>query len=254
MTSPARVTSAPNSTSSCRMTLRRRISSNRAALSSARPATWARPSIELEVLAEVARHVVGQLEDADHLVARHERRRELGLVAPLLERRPAGRREHRVVEAGGQRDAALSDGDGAARVVAQPDGGALPRAVEGPVVVAHQRAQRLAFDRIDVGDRRVREARQAAGDALEDVVGRQVRGVFDAGFDERAGGRGCGPRGRRSWPRRSSVPRRGRRGGPPRRPRRRAAAPRCRPGDSGGDRRRCGSRRPCRRRSSGAAC
>ncbi len=108
---------------------------------------------ELEVFAEVARHVVGQLEDADHRVARHERRRELGLVAPLLERLAAGGREHRVVEAGGQRDAALSDCDGAAGKVAQPDGGALPRAVEDPVVVTHQRAQRLAFDRIDVGDR-----------------------------------------------------------------------------------------------------
>ena len=143
------------------------------------------PVDEPEVLAEVARHVVGQLEDADHLVARHERRRELGLIAPLLERRPSGRREHGVVEASGHRDAALPDGGRAARVVAQPDRGALPRAVEAPAVVAHQRPQRLALDRVDVGDRRVREARQAAGDALEDVVGRQVRGVLGGGFDER---------------------------------------------------------------------
>ena len=139
---------------------------------------------ESAVLAEVARYVVGQLEDADHRVAGHERHRELGLIAPFLERRPAGRREHGVVEAGGDRKPALPDGDGAAGKVAQSDRRALPGAIEAPAVVAHERPQCLAFDRVDVGDRRMREAREAARDALEDILGRQVRGVFDAGLDQ----------------------------------------------------------------------
>ncbi len=142
------------------------------------------PLDESAVLAEVARYVVGQLEDADHRVTRHERHRELGLIAPSFERRPAGRREHRVVEAGGDRKAALPDGDGAARIVAQSDRRTLPRAIEAAAVVAHERPQRLAFDRVDVGDRRVREAREAARDALEDILGRQVTGVFHAGLDQ----------------------------------------------------------------------
>ena len=138
---------------------------------------------QLEVLVEVAWYVVGQLEDADHGVARDQRGAELGLVAPFLERRPAAGREHRVVEARGQGDPARFDGEGGARKVAHIQGRALPRAVEGAVIVADEGTDAFPFDRVDVGDRRVGQAGQTAGDALEDVARRQPSHVL-AGLDD----------------------------------------------------------------------
>ena len=59
------------------MTLRCRISSNRTG-GVERPPGHAGESVdELEVLGVVARHVVGQLEKADHRIAGHERHGEL---------------------------------------------------------------------------------------------------------------------------------------------------------------------------------
>ena len=183
MTSSARVTAAPNSTSSWSMFVAVPDLLEQAGVVDGARRHVGEALDQGQVLGVVARHVVGELEDADHLVAHHERRRELRLVAPLLEGAAADRREHRVVEARGARDAALRDGHGAAGVLAQRARGALPGGVEGAVVVAHQGAQELAFDGVDVGDRCVRQARQAARDALEDVAAGQPRDVF-AGFDE----------------------------------------------------------------------
>ena len=143
-----------------------------------------KPADEVEVLGEVTRLVVAQLHDAQDVPARHERHGELRLVPPLLERVAALLIEERIVQRSGHGDLAGLHGATAARVAAQRQHHAVPLGVEPAAVVAHQRAKRVALHRIDVGDRRVRELREAFGHGVEDLVRAEAGGVFEARLDD----------------------------------------------------------------------
>ncbi len=99
------------------------------------------PADEVQVFGEVARLVVGQLHHAEHVPVRHQRHRQLRLVAPFLQRVAAFSGEDGVVQRPGDDDLSGLDGAPAAGVAAQGQNDPLPFRVEPPAVVADEAAQ-----------------------------------------------------------------------------------------------------------------
>ena len=177
--------SVPSSTSSRRIALRRSTCSKSEAFSSALAATWASPRISSRSSAKSRGYVVAQLDDADDAAASDQRHRGLALVAPFLE----GVAALSGVRIGSSRlrgDGELAglDGEPAAGVAAQRHRDALPVGVEAAAVVAHEGAQRVALDGVDVDDGAVRQLGEPLRDRVKDVVGAQEGAVLEAGLDD----------------------------------------------------------------------
>ena len=175
-----RLTREPSSTSSLRIRLRRvHLLEQRGVLERV-GRHLSQPADEVQVFGEVARLVVGQLHHAEHVPVRHQRHRQLRLVAPLLQRVSAFSGEDGVVQRPGDDDLSGLDGAPAAGVAAQGQDDPVPLRVEPPAVVADEAAQGVALDGVDVGDGRMGEVGQALDHGVQDLVGAEAGGVLEA--------------------------------------------------------------------------
>lgn len=138
---------------------------------------------QVKVVGEIAWAMVREFDHAQHVPADRERHGEMGLVTPAFQRGTRGVVEPRVVQRSHRHDRAGLDRTPAARIARQRRHDAAPFGLETAVVIAHQGAQGVALQRVDVGDRRAGDLREPLRDGVEDVVCAEAGRVLEARLD-----------------------------------------------------------------------